>query len=289
MTLIGVGYRHEIRERILAAMPPVEALEVMVDHYVSGVRGQREALLSLAERVPVYLHGVGLSLGSVEPLPMDYLDAVAAFARDVGAGWYSEHLAFTRAGGLDLAQLLPVPRTAAALDLVCEKVDRVQERVGLPMLLENIATYFRWPDDEMDEVDFLMEVCGRTGASLLVDVENLRINAIHHGIDDRSWIERLPAGLVRAVHVAGGREQEGVAIDTHDQPVSEHTLRLLEALLVSQRPDVVILERDQELHSFEEAVADVETIRALRDRAAGASRPAAGSAPVSLSSAGTAG
>lgn len=289
MTLIGVGYRHEIRERILAAMPPVEALEVMVDHYVSGVRGQREALLALAERVPVYLHGVGLSLGSVEPLPMDYLDAIAAFARDVGAGWYSEHLAFTRAGGLDLAQLLPVPRTAAALDLVCEKVDRVQERVGLPMLLENIATYFRWPDDEMDEVDFLMEVCGRTGASLLVDVENLRINAIHHGIDDRSWIERLPAGLVRAVHVAGGREQEGVAIDTHDQPVSEHTLRLLEVLLASQRPDVVILERDQELHSFEEAVADVETIRALRDRAAGASRPAAGSAPVSLSSAGTAG
>ena len=192
MPLVGVGYRHEAGPLIRRNIPPVEAVEVTVDHCINGIRTQREELEELPDLCPVFLHGVGLSLGTALPPDPEYLDQVREVARRLRVPWYSEHLAFTKVPGLDLAQLLPLPRTEEVLQIVCEHVDVVQERVGLALLLENISYYFEYPESELGEVEFLIEVCRRTGAGILLDLENLRINSINHGFDPLAFLAGLP-------------------------------------------------------------------------------------------------
>jgi uncharacterized protein (UPF0276 family) len=264
---VGVGYRHEIGPRILANVPPIEALEVVVEHYIYGSQGQREALLALPDHCPVFLHGVGLSIGTALAPPLDLLETVREYASRVEAPWYSEHLAFTNVPGLDLSQLLPLPRTVEVLEVVCENVVFVQDYLKLPLLLENVAYYFQYPDNELDEFEFLLEICRRTGAGMLLDLENLRVNSLNHQYDPFAIIDSLPQGAVRAVHLAGGTIEEGVFIDSHDRPVPVEDLDLLRQLLVSQHPDVILLERDQNLEAFQEILEDVRQITAIRDQA----------------------
>jgi len=266
MPLVGVGYRHEAGALIQRSVPPIEAVEITVDHCIKGTRAQREALEALPDLCPVFLHGVGLSLGTAVEPDREYLDQVRDHARRLRVPWYSEHLAFTKVPGLDLAQLLPLPRTREVLEIVCEHVEVVQERVGLPLLLENISYYFEFPDHQLDEAEFLVEACRRTGAGILLDVENLRINSINFGFDPLAFIARLPPRSVRALHLAGGCRDGELAIDTHDHPVPPATLRLLEAALAAHQPDVLIVERDQGFSTFEETLTDVEAIKQIRDR-----------------------
>ena len=265
MPLVGVGYRHEAGPLIRRNIPPVEAVEVTVDHCIKGIRTQREELEELPDLCPVFLHGVGLSLGTALPPDPDYLDHVREVARRLRVPWYSEHLAFTKVPGLDLAQLLPLPRTEEVLQIVCEHVDVVQERVGLALLLENISYYFEYAESELGEVEFLIEVCRRTGAGILLDLENLRINSINHGFDPLAFLAGLPPRSVRALHLAGGCSDGGLAIDSHDQRVPAATLGLLKEILAHHEPDVIIVERDQGFSTFEEALADVEAVRHIRN------------------------
>lgn len=282
MPLVGVGYRHEAGALIRRSIPPIEALEVTVDHCIKGLRVQREALEELPDLCPVFLHGVGLSLGTALQPDPEYLDQVREFARRLRVPWYSEHLAFTKVPGLDLAQLLPLPRTHEALQIVCEHVQVVQERVGLPLLLENISYYFEYPESELGELEFLVETCGRTGAGILLDLENLRINSINHGFDPLAFLAALPPRSVRAIHLAGGCSDGGLVIDSHDHRVSSATLRLLNEALAHHQPDVIIVERDQGFSTFEEVVADVEATRRIRDLSQPREGAAAGAATSNL-------
>jgi uncharacterized protein len=265
MPLVGVGYRHEAGALIRRNIPPVEALEVTVDHCITGVRAQREALEELPGLCPVFLHGVGLSIGTALPPDLGYLDHVREFAGRLRAPWYSEHLAFTKVPGLDLAQLLPLPRTEEVLRIVCENVILVKERIGLDLLLENISYYYEYPESELSEVEFLVEVCERTRAGILLDLENLRINSINHGFDPIGFLAMLPPRSVRALHVAGGCSEGELAIDSHDHSVPTATLGLLNEVLARQEPDVIIVERDQGFATFEEALADVEAVTQIRN------------------------
>lgn len=265
MPLVGVGYRHEVGPLIRRNIPPVEAVEVTVDHCIRGSRAQRDELEELPRLCPVFLHGVGLSVGTALAPDPEYLDHVREFARRLRVPWYSEHLAFTNVPGLDLAQLLPLPRTREVLQIVCEHVRAVQERLGMLLLLENISYYYEYPDSELGEAEFLLEVCERTGAGILLDLENLRINSINHGLDPIGFIAMLRAGSVRALHLAGGCSEDGLAIDSHGHRVPAATLRLLKEVLARQEPDVIIVERDQDFATFEEALADVEAVRQVRN------------------------
>ena len=260
-----MGYRHEAGPLIRRNIPPVEAVEITVDHCITGIRAQREALEELPDLCPVFLHGVGLSIGTALPPDSRYLDQVRKFAGRLRAPWYSEHLAFTKVPGLDLAQLLPLPRTEEALQVVCENVGLVQERTGLALLLENVAYYYEYPESEIGEAEFLIEVCRRTGAGILLDLENLRINSINHGFAPIEFLAKLPPRSVRALHLAGGCSEGALAVDSHDHPVPSATLGLLEEALARQEPEVIIVERDQGFAKFEEAIADVEAITRIRN------------------------
>lgn len=260
---VGTGLRKEVWADIIEHAAEFEVLEVTVDHYIHAGPRLRERFVAMAEIRPLVVHGVGLSIGTAAKPDEAYLDAVAEFIDLVGAPWYSEHLAFTRVPGRESSQLIPLPRTRRCADAVLENLAVVRRHVPVPLVLENITYYFTYPTDEMSELAFLTEVLGEAGAFLLLDLENLYINSRNHGFDAVAFIDALPPGAVRAVHLAGGMEHDGLLIDSHNRPVPDEVFALLSHLLSTQSPDTIVVERDDDLAAFEDVVADCRRARAI--------------------------
>jgi uncharacterized protein len=264
---IGIGYRAAIGQWTREHLEHFDVLEITVDHCIDGSKSVEAAIFDLVGRVPLTAHGIGLSIGTDVPLDLDYLDKVAAIVERLQAPAYSEHLAFTRAPGRDLANLLPVPKTEAVAESIIGKVRTVQSRVPVPFLLENISYLFEWPDSDLSDAEFLNVICRETGAGLLLDVENLFLNAHNHGFDPCAFLDALPADLVKEVHVAGGMTvckdflQRPFLADSHSHPVPDGTLDLLDQVLARHTPETIVLERDDRLHAVGEILDDVARIR----------------------------
>jgi uncharacterized protein len=265
---VGIGYRHIIHEWTCRNLARFDVLEVTVDHCLSGGARTRAAIFDLADRIPVTAHGIGLSIGTDAPLDPAYLDQVAAIVERLNAPAYSEHLAFTRVPGRDLANLLPLPKSEAVAASIIDKVRIVQSRIPVPFLLENISYLFEWPDSEMSDAEFITLICRETGAGILLDVENLYLNAGNHGFEACGFLDALPAGIVREMHMAGGVPVADEALprpllaDSHSQPVPDQALDLLAYALERQSPATIIIERDERLDRVDEILDDLVRIRA---------------------------
>lgn len=201
-------------------------------------------LAGLGARSALVGHGVGLSIGSAQPLDDDYLAHVSAFRRQHGLLWFSEHLSFNRLPDpqapdelIDLGFTLPVPYDEAVLELLAARVARVRAGVGVPFLLENNVYYFEIPEQEIEEAEFLNRLCARSGCGLLLDLHNVYVNARNHGFDPLAFLARLDLRQVVEIHVAGGRELEGAYLDAHSGPCPEPVWRLLEDV-VARAPNL---------------------------------------------------
>ena len=282
---VGIGYRRPIHDWTVGVLDRFDVLEMTIDHFLVGGPRYRSAATWLSDRIPLVAHGVGLSLGSAVPPDPHYLDRVAQAIETLGIPSYSEHLAFTKLPGLDLANLLPLPRTEEAAEHVIRNVNVVRGHVPVPFLLENITYYFDYPEASMSEAEFLSLICRETGAKILLDVENVRINSRNHGFDPRAFIDSLPAGAVKGIHpaggtvidgtiidslpagavkgihTAGGTVIDGTIIDSHDHPVSDETMELLGYVLRRHDPETIILERDRRLRETDDLLPDVARIR----------------------------
>ena len=265
---IGIGYRAAIDEWTRGNLDRFDVLEITVDHCMTASKTLRSAIFDLVGRIPLTAHGVGLSLGTDAPLDLAYLDHVAEVVERLRAPAYSEHLAFTRVPGRDTAALLPLPKTEAVAESIIAKVRMVQARVPFPFLLENITYVFEWPDSKMSDAEFLNLICRETGAGLLLDIENVYLNATNHGFDPYAFLDALRPGLVKEVHMAGGvtiRDKlfaKPILADSHSHPVPEEALDLLEYALARHAPSVIILERDDRLDACDEILDDIVRIRA---------------------------
>ena len=265
--LVGIGFRAPIARWTLAYLHRFDVLEITVDHYIRGGERVRRAIGNLVGRVPLVLHGVGLSIGTDVPLDDDYVDEVAGAIDDLEPLSYSEHLAWTKVPGLDIANLLPVPKTRAAADMLIPKIEILQKRLPIPFSLENISYVFDFPNPEMDDAAFFNLLFRETGVGLLLDVENLHVNSRNHGVDAQGFLNALPEAVVKGVHAAGGPEVDRPYLDVpaladnHSHPVPEEALDLLTCALRRQRPETVILERDSDLDKGEEILSDVSRIR----------------------------
>ncbi len=272
--LIGIGFRVPIAKWTLANLHRFDVLEVTVDHYVKGGEYARKAIRKLVDKIPLVLHGVGLSIGTDAPLDETYLDSVAEAVRDLKVPSYSEHLAWTKVPGIDIANLLPVPKTRAAADILIPKIQQVQARLQVPFSIENISYVFDFPEPEMSDAEFFNLLFRETGVGMLLDVENLFVNSRNHGIDPRAFLEHLPEGVVTGVHAAGGPLIRRPYLDApfhadnHSHPVPEQALELLEHALDRQHPHTVILERDNDFEQGDELLADVARLRRQTRKAA---------------------
>jgi uncharacterized protein len=264
---VGIGYRSAIDSWTRAHLDRFDVLEITVDHCITGGSAQRSAIYGLVGKIPMTAHGVGLSIGTDAPLDLAYLDQVAAVVERLNAPAYSEHLAFTRVPGCDLGNLLPLPRLAAVAEAVIAKVRTVQARIPVPFLLENITYLFEWPDQEMSDAEFTTLICRETGAGLLLDIENLYLNASNHGFDPYEFLDALPVALVEEVHLAGGSTVvENVSgrpllVDSHSHPVPDRALDLLDHVLLRHAPKSIVIERDERLDAGDEILDDIARIR----------------------------
>jgi uncharacterized protein (UPF0276 family) len=272
---VGLGYRVAIADWTRTHLHRFDVLEVTVDHCIHNGRAQQDEIFSLVGRIPLNAHGVGLSIGTDVPLDLAYLDRIAGIVERLEAPTYSEHLAFTRVPGRDLANLLPLPKTEAVAESIVEKVKTIRSRIPVPFLLENISYAFEWPDSNLTDAEFLNLICRESGAGILLDIENLYLNAANHGFDPNAFIDGLSPGLVREVHMAGGIaiDDDGLErpflADSHSHPIPTEALDLLEYALARHAPSTIVLERDDRLDQGDEILADVLRIRERVDRVSG--------------------
>jgi uncharacterized protein (UPF0276 family) len=264
---VGLGYRSAIAEWTRAHLDRFDLLEVTVDHCIHGGQLQRAEIFDLVGRIPLNAHGVGLSIGTDVPLDLAYLDEIACIVERLKAPTYSEHLAFTRVPGRDLANLLPLPKTEQVAKSIVEKVTTIRSRIPVPFLLENISYAFEWSDSKLSDAEFLNLICRESGAGILLDIENLYLNATNHDFDAMSFISDLSPGLVREVHMAGGITIEEHALgrpflaDSHSHPIPEEALDLLGYALERHAPSTIVLERDDRFDAVNEILQDIERIR----------------------------
>jgi uncharacterized protein (UPF0276 family) len=273
---VGIGYRAAIDEWTRRELHRFDVLEITVDHCLNGSKRTQSAIFDLVGAIPLTAHGIGLSIGTDVPIDLCYLDRVADLVDRLKAPAYSEHLAFTRVPGRDLANLLPLPQTEAVAESIIAKIRTIQSRIGVPFLLENITYLFTWPSSRLSDAEFLCRICGETGAGLLLDIENLYLNSCNHGFDPIEFIDALPPGLVKEIHLAGGISvqddalDKSVLADTHSHPVPGEVFTLLDRVLDRNTPAVIILERDERLDAADEILSDVTRIRShLAGRRAG--------------------
>jgi uncharacterized protein (UPF0276 family) len=264
---VGIGYRWAIDEWTKSNLDHFDILEITVDHCIHPDSLASNAIFDLVGRIPLNAHGIGLSIGTDIPLDLAYLDKVADILDRLKAPAYSEHLAFTRVPGRDLANLLPLPQTKAVAHDIVTKIRTVQSRIGIPFLLENISYTFAWPDSELSDAEFINLICGETGAGLLLDIENVWLNARNHGFDARRFIDALAPGLVTEVHLAGGHTIEDNELgrsffaDSNAYPIESEVFDLLDYTLARQAPASIILERDDRLEAQNEILDDIARIR----------------------------
>jgi len=254
---VGIGWRREIAayyERLTGASF-VEVIAESLDH------GVPRSLESLRERgTTVIPHGISLSVAGADVPDRARIDRLAKLAKRLDAPFVSEHLCFVRGGGLESGHLLPTHRTREALSIAVDNVRRVQARLPVPLVLENIAALFEWPDAEMDEATFLSEVAEQTGALLLLDVANLHANVQNLGWDPIAFLDRLPLDRLAYVHVAGGTRRDGFYHDTHAHPVPLSVFDLVAEGAKRVHAPNVLLERDDNFPEEADLQAEVDEI-----------------------------
>lgn len=264
---LGIGWRSEYA-LMIDRRSDLGFIEVMAEDLNPHGALPEPILLLKARGVTPILHGVSLSLGSAEPPCATRLQHLATLTQRLGAHYVSEHIAFVRGGGIETGHLLPVPRTRAALEILIANIRTAQAALPVPLVLENIASLFEWPEAEMDEATFIAQVVEQSGAGLLLDIENVYANAQNHGFDAVTYLERLPLDKLVYVHVAGGAEHAGLYHDTHAHPVQDGVLALLETLCARWHVPGVMLERDDTSASDEDMNAELDRIAAAVARGA---------------------
>lgn len=263
MVRVGAGFRFEIADSIERHLSEFDALEIMVEHFFSVNDHYRQKIRDFVGRVPLVGHGLGLSLGTFVKPDGRYLERVARTLDDLGALYYSEHLAFTRVPGIELAELVPLPRTLEVAEHVISNIQYVKSFLDIPFYLENVAYYFEYPDSNLSDGEFFSYICREAGCSALLDVQNIYANSLNHGADAKAFIDALPNNGIGALHLAGGYWSNGIFVDDHGHAIADEVLELTGYALRKHNPSVIIVERDQNLFEGDELISEMRRVRAL--------------------------
>ena len=251
----GVGLRFQHHRAVVDTRPDVAWLEVHTENYMGG--GTPLAYLDAIRRdYPISLHGVGLSLGSAEDLDAIHLARVRQVMERVEPGLVSEHLSWSFVDGTYLADLLPLPMTEEALDVVCSNVDRTQSYLQRRILVENPSSYLRFKHSTIPEWEFLAAVAQRTGCGILCDVNNIYVSACNHGWNASAYLAALPAAAIGEIHLAGHAVRQldngrVLLIDDHGSRVAPAVWALYAEALERFGPVPTLIEWDTDVPSIE--------------------------------------
>jgi uncharacterized protein len=263
---IGVGFKAEHFEAILSQPQPLGFFEVHAENYMGAGGPPHRRLEAIRERYPLSVHGVGLSIGSPEPLDRAHLGRLAKVVDRYRPALVSEHLAWSTHDGAFFNDLLPLPYTRETLTRVCDHIDVVQAALGRTILLENPSTYVAFAETTMEETEFLAEIVVRTGCGLLLDVNNVFVSAANHGFDPRRYLEKFPCRAVGEIHLAGYADDADDAglpllIDAHNSPVRDAVWALYREAIRSCGPIPTLVEWDNDVPEWPALLDEAARVR----------------------------
>jgi uncharacterized protein len=215
----GIGLRAQHYRELLDTLPGIGWLEGHSENYFGAGGPPLYFLEQLRSRYLLSLHGVGLSLGSADPLDFDHLGKLKSLIERFEPAMVSEHLVWSSIAGRYLNDLLPLPYTEEALRHVCDRIAMIQEFLGRQILIENISSYLQFKASDIPEWEFLAAVYRRSGCAILLDVNNIYVNSVNHGFDPLDYLRAIPAEAVQEIHLAGFEHYDDILIDTHGKPV----------------------------------------------------------------------
>ncbi len=259
----GLGLRPRHYTAILKSSPRVDWFEALSENYM--VPGGRPPynLERIRARYPVVLHGVSLSIGSADALDRGYLNELKALAARVEPEWISDHLCWTGVDGRNLHDLMPLPYTEEALEHVARRVREVQDVLGRRILLENVSSYVAYQDSAMTEWAFLAALADEADCDILLDVNNVYVSAFNHGFDPVEFLDGVPRGRVRQIHLAGHDNSGDLIIDTHDAAVIDPVWNLYAETVRRFGPVPTMIERDAHIPPLGRLVRELDRARAV--------------------------
>jgi len=264
----GIGLRTPHYQALLEQRPPISFLEVHSENFFGDGGQPLRYLARFREDYPVSTHGVGLSLGTADALDADHLRKLKRLVDWIEPALVSEHLCWVGVNGRFLNDLLPIPYTEEALGHVVGHVGQVQDFLGRQILVENVSSYLQFIDSTIPEWEFLREVAKRAGCGILLDVNNIYVNAINHGFDANTYLDAIEPGSVGEIHLAGFQDIGDVLIDTHGSAVCDDVWQLYQRAIARLGPVPTLIEWD----------TDIPSLDVLLDEAAKADRILAGRA-----------
>ena len=262
----GVGLRRPHFEEIFDNHEGIDFLEVVSENFMEFGGWPQKVLQRAREMFPIVPHGVNMSIGGIDPLNETYLERLKKLIGQLRPPWFSDHLCYSSAFGVSYHDLIPLPFTEEAVDHLVERIKKVQGMMGIPFLLENISYYAVMPS-EMTEAEFTIEVITRADCGLLLDVNNVYVNARNHGYDAREFIDAMPAERVLQYHIAGHDASGPFLLDTHGEHIRKEVFDLYAYTLNRVGPVWTLLEWDNNIPTLEILLEENGKVRASSERA----------------------
>jgi uncharacterized protein len=262
----GLGLRGVHYPQLLRDWPAIDWFEAITENYLYCHGWRRHVLRQVAERYPVVLHGVSLSIGSTDQLDLKYLMSLRKLASEIGARWISDHLCWTGVAGQTTHDLLPMPLNEASLAHVVARIRVVQDVLGQRLIVENPSTYARFAADTMPEPEFLCRMAEEADCGILLDVNNVYVSSFNHGFDPRCYIDMMPVRRIVQIHLAGHSHFGSYILDTHDAPVSGLVWELYQYAIDRVGPVSTLLEWDAKIPDLNTAHAELLKARSLPRR-----------------------
>ena len=261
----GLGLRTDHYEDVLQTRPAVDWFEILSENYMVDGGKPIHYLTQIRELYPMVMHGVSMSIGSVEPLNMDYLKQLKSLIQRVEPVWISDHLCWTGVNGLNLHDLMPLPYTEEAIAHVVERVSRVQDFLGRQILLENVSSYVSYSDSQISEWEFLREIAARADCRILLDINNIYVSAYNHNFDPITYLHAIPIERVYQFHLAGHTQQGNLIIDTHDHPIADPVFDLYARAVQRFGRVSTMIERDDNIPPLSELLDELDQVRSIAE------------------------
>ncbi|MBV1857255.1 MAG: DUF692 domain-containing protein [Nannocystaceae bacterium] len=269
-TGVGLGLRGAFLRDIVRgdADGKIAFLEVAPENYMHRGGRAPERLSSLAERFPIITHGLMMSLGGTDPFRDEYFDELKSFLDRHDAPWHSDHICWSGMDGAMLHDLLPIPFTTQTAKRVAARIREASDRLERPMAIENISWYLQLGKSTLDEAEFITEVVERADCGLLLDVNNVFVNASNHGFEAQAWIDTIPLQRVVQLHIAGHEPwDDSLLVDTHGADVHDEVRDLMSYVIERTGPKPVLLERDSNIPPLAELLNEVASLQTVYDKA----------------------
>jgi uncharacterized protein len=254
----GVGLRAAHYDTILKKRPrSVDWFEIISENFIEAHKGYWDFLADLRVDYPIVMHGVSMSIGSTDPLNMEYFKKLKALADFLNVAWISDHVCWTGVQGKNSHDLLPVPYTEASLMHIVSRIKKAQDALGRQIVLENPSTYLEFTDSTISEWEFLARMAQDADCGLLLDVNNIYVSAFNHGYDAKHYIDAIPSDRIVQIHLAGHQHYGTHIIDTHNGPVIDEVWTLYEYTLQTKGPITTTIEWDGDIPEFDILTAEL--------------------------------